>query len=53
VTPIPVKVEGPKLSIDVPLNDKSQPGLYEISIWAKIGGSEEHAMVGLRTILVD
>lgn len=53
VTSIPVKIDGAKLSIDVPLDDKKQPGLYEISIWAKLGGSEEHAMIGLRTIVVE
>ena len=50
---MPVKIEGTKLAIDVPLSDKAQPGLYEISIWAKLPGADDHAMVGLRTILVD
>jgi hypothetical protein len=53
VTPVPVKVEGQRFSIDVPLSDKGQPGLYEISVWAKIGSATEHAMVSLRTIVVD
>jgi hypothetical protein len=53
VTPIPVKIDGGKFSIDVPLDDKKQPGLYEVSVWAKLPGSDEHAMVGLRTIVVD
>lgn len=56
VTPIQVKIDGAKLAIDVPLSDKSAPnapGLYEISIWAKLAGSEENAMVSLRTILVE
>jgi hypothetical protein len=52
-TPIPVKIEGSKMSIDVPLSDAGQAGLYEISVWAKLPGSEEQAMVGLRTILVE
>jgi hypothetical protein len=53
VTPVPVKIEGQKLSIDVPLADHAQPGLYEISVWAKLGKSEDHTMVSLRTILVE
>jgi len=53
VTPVPVKIDGPKLAIDVPLSDRAQPGLYEISVWAKLGTSEEHTMVSLRTIVVD
>jgi len=53
VTPVPVKIDGGKLAIDVPLSDHAQPGLYEISVWAKLGKSEEHTMVSLRTIVVD
>jgi hypothetical protein len=53
VTPMPVKIEGQRLAIDVPLSDKAQPGLYEISVWAKLGASPDHTMVGLRTILVE
>jgi hypothetical protein len=53
VTPTPVKLDGQRLSIDVPLSDKGQPGLYEISVWAKLGASPDHTMVGLRTILVE
>lgn len=53
VTPIMVKIEGQRLSIDVPLSDKGQPGLYEVSIWAKLAGSEEQTMVSLRTVRVD
>ena len=29
------------------------PGLYEFSIWARLPGSNEPTMVGLRTIRVD
>ena len=53
VTPIPVKIDGGKFTIDVPLDDRKQPGLYEVSVWAKVGGDTEHAMVGLRTIVVE
>lgn len=53
VTPVPVKIEGQRLAIEVPLSDKGQPGLYEVSVWGKLPGSEEHAMLSLRTILVE
>lgn len=53
VTPIVATITGPKIEIDVPLSDKGQPGLYEISVWAKIGDSQEQTMVSLRTILVE
>lgn len=53
VTPIVAKISGSSIAIDVPLSDKGRPGLYEISVWAKLGASEEQTMVSLRTILVD
>lgn len=53
VTPMPVRIDGQKLAIDVPLSDHGQAGLYEVSVWAKLGASEEHTMVSLRTIVVD
>ncbi|MBX3231648.1 MAG: CAP domain-containing protein [Labilithrix sp.] len=53
VTPIQAKINGTNIAIDVPLDDKKQPGLYEVSVWAKLPGSEEQTMVGLRTIVVD
>lgn len=53
VTPIVANITGAKIAIDVPLSDKKQPGLYEISVWAKIGGSDAQTMVSLRTIVVE
>jgi hypothetical protein len=53
VTPVVAKISGPKIEIDVPLSDKGQPGLYEVSVWAKIGTSEEQTMVSLRTVVVE
>lgn len=53
VTPIVVKIEGQKLAVDVPLNDKGQAGLYEVSVWGKIGASDEQVMLSLRTIRVE
>ena len=52
-TPIPVAVTGEHFAIDLPVNDNNQPGLYELSIWAKMPGSPEFVMIGLRTIRVD
>lgn len=53
VTPLVANIDGPKISLDVPLSDKRQPGLYAVSVWAKIGASDEQAMVSLRTIVVE
>jgi uncharacterized protein YkwD len=52
-TPVPVKVNGGKFSVDIPLNDHGQPGMYEVSIWGKTPASPDYAMIGLRTIHVD
>jgi uncharacterized protein YkwD len=51
-TPIPVVVNGPSLSIDVPLGEGQKPGLYELSIWAKLPQSPDFQVVSLRTIRV-
>lgn len=53
VTPIPLRIDGQRFSIDVPLSDKGQPGLYEISVWAKLGDAKENTIVSLRTVLVE
>jgi hypothetical protein len=53
VTPIVVNIATPKLSVTIPLSDNAQPGLYEVSIWAKIGASEQPTLVSLRTIVVE
>ncbi len=53
-TPIPVTVrEGGQFSIEVPLSDRGEPGLYEVSVWGKLPGSPDFVMLGLRTILVE
>jgi len=51
-TPIPVKVDGSKFAIDVPLSDAGKPGLYELSVWATLPGSADFVMVSLRAIQV-
>ena len=53
VTPILAKIDGSKIAIDVPLSDGGHPGLYEVSVWGKLKGSEEQTMLSLRTILVE
>jgi hypothetical protein len=53
VTPIPLRVNGGAFSIDVPVSDRGQPGLYELSIWAKLPGEPDFAIVGLRAIRVE
>ena len=52
VTPLPVAVKGAELSIDVPLGEGQKPGLYELSIWAKLPQSPDFQIVSLRTIRV-
>ncbi|WP_394850449.1 CAP domain-containing protein [Pendulispora brunnea] len=52
-TPIPVRVEGKHFSIDVPLSDGGKPGLYEVSVWARIPSSPDFVMVSLRTLRVE
>jgi uncharacterized protein YkwD len=53
-TPIPVTVRGGgQFSIDVPLSDHGEPGLYEVSVWGKLPGAPDFVMLGLRTILVE
>jgi hypothetical protein len=52
-TPIPLAVEGNHFAIDVPVSDSGKPGLYEVSVWAKIPGNPDFVMVGLRTLLVE
>ncbi len=52
VTPLPVTVKGSEMTIDVPLGQGQKPGMYELSIWAKLPQSEDFQIVSLRTIKV-
>jgi hypothetical protein len=52
-TPIPLDVDGVDFSIDVPVSDAGKHGLYELSIWAKMPGTKDFVMVGLRTLRVE
>jgi uncharacterized protein YkwD len=51
-TPIPVKVSGPHFSVDVPVSDGGQAGMYELSVWASVPGTKDLQMVSIRTIQV-
>ncbi len=51
-TPIPVKVTGARFEVNLPLSEKGRPGMYELSVWASLPGSQELVMIGLRTIQV-
>ncbi len=53
VTPIPVAVSGNHFEIEIPVSDGKKAGMYELTIWAKLPGSTQYAIVGLRTIKVD
>jgi uncharacterized protein YkwD len=52
VTPIPLTVKGEDFAITIPVSDQGKPGLYEVSIWAKLPGNPDMVMVGLRTLPV-
>jgi uncharacterized protein YkwD len=53
VTPIAVRVNSAgHFTIDLPIGEHGDPGLYELSIWARVPGSSDPVMVSLRTVLV-
>lgn len=52
-TPKPVKVDGNRFSIDLPLSDHGQPGRYEVSVWGTFPGSPTLSMVSLRVVDVE
>jgi len=50
-TPIVVEVTGNAFDIVLPLSDPAgEPGIYEISVWAKLPQSKDLLMVSLRTL---
>jgi uncharacterized protein YkwD len=49
-TPIPVRVNGNRFAVNLPLSDAGRPGMYELSVWASLPGSRELRMVSLRTL---
>jgi hypothetical protein len=52
-TPIPLEIRGETFTIDVPLSDGGRPGLYGVSVWAKLPGVDGLRMISLRTVLAD
>lgn len=52
-TRIELKTSGQSFSIDVPVSDHGQRGLYEVSVWAQHPGEKSFGAVSLRTIRVD
>lgn len=49
-TPKPVKVDGNRFSIDVPLSDHGRPGRYGVSVWGNFPGDDALVMVSFRTV---
>jgi uncharacterized protein YkwD len=52
-TPIPLQMTGSSYSIEIPLNDRGKPGIYEVSVWANVPTTKDLVMISLRTITVD
>lgn len=52
VTPIPLEVVGNRFSIEIPLDDRKKPGLYEVSVWGEVPETKDLVMLSLRTIEV-
>ena len=52
-TKIELKTNGQSFSIDVPISDHGQKGLYEVSVWVQHPGERSFGAVSLRTIRVD
>jgi uncharacterized protein YkwD len=51
-TPKPVRLDGRRFSIDVPLSDAKRPGRYGVSIWGTYPESENLVMLSLRIVNV-
>lgn len=49
-TPIPIVVKDGHFTVDVPLSNGGKPGLYEVSVWGKLPGSNDFVMLSLRTL---
>src|SRR6185312_7929601 len=52
VTPIVLETDPDRRSFRIQVPLKAQPGLYEVSVWAKLPEVKDPAMVSLRTIEV-
>jgi hypothetical protein len=47
-----VRVENGRFSIEVPLDDRARPGVYEVSVWGLVPETSELVTLSLRTISV-
>jgi uncharacterized protein YkwD len=53
VTPIEVKVEGGmRFSVEIPLDDRGKPGIYQVSVWGLVPESKDLVTLSLRTVAV-
>jgi hypothetical protein len=52
ITPIEVRVENGRFSIEVPLDDRARLGVYEVSVWGLVPETSELVTLSLRTISV-
>ena len=52
VTPIEVRVDGNRFAVDVPLDDRGRPGIYEVSVWGLVPESSDLVTLSLRTVVV-
>jgi uncharacterized protein YkwD len=52
-TRIELQTLGQTFSIDVPVSDHNQKGLYEVSVWAQFPGEKDFAYVSVRTVEVN
>jgi hypothetical protein len=52
ITPIEVRVENGRFSVEVPLDDGGRPGVYEVSVWGLVPETSELVTLSLRTIFV-
>jgi uncharacterized protein YkwD len=50
-TMIPVETDGKTFSVRVPISDRDLPGVYSVSVWARLPQSDELLMVSLRTLV--
>jgi hypothetical protein len=52
-TRIALDVHGQSFSIDLPVSDHGQRGLYEVSVWVQQPGEKSFGAVSLRTLRVE
>jgi uncharacterized protein YkwD len=52
VTPIEVRVDGNRFSVEVPLDDRGRAGIYEVSVWGRVPETSDLITLSLRTVAV-